>query len=191
MPEARSVCRWLALAACLGVLGSSAALAGERKTVENFDPVQYTGPMGILAVPIKSEGMFAVQDTENNKILRLSSKDGSFRLPVGKYTLLGAIAYATDDNKDRWVVSYNLSSAKDREVVIEANATKALEIGPPFTASVSVTRNGDEAELSLSLVGRGGDRAIIRKAAASSDPPSFQVTSPAGQVVWQGAFKFG
>ena len=72
-----------------------------------------------------------------------------------------------------------------------ANAAQDLAFGPPFTASVAVTRHGEEADLAFKIAGRGGDLCTIRKTTASTDPPGFDVVSPGGQVVWQERFRFG
>jgi len=184
-----SVSVLLAAVCGLLVLAPAGLLAAQ---IEIFDPAKYTGPAGKIVFPYKGESVLVVQDTQSGKLYRLSTTDGTFAAPAGQYTLLGYQSVAIDENKERWAFYANMATVKTREITVAADGSQDVAAGPPFVASVSVTKGDDgNASLSFNLLGAGGDKCIVRKANTMTDPPGFQVVSAAGEVVWQGQFKYG
>lgn len=182
--------KWLAGACCLAFLGATwLAEEGQCGQIEKFDPAQYQGAMGRIVLPLKGQAFLLVMDAQGSRILHLTSKDGSFQAPVGQFKLLRYYATTTDASQEKWIVTGTPAQDKS-QLNVTADASVDLEVGPPFTASVTVTKEQDQANLSLTLLGRGGDKCVIQKM-GPPEPPSFQVVAQGGQVVWSAAFKFG
>ncbi len=160
--------------------------------VEDFDPEQYEGEMGSIVLPYKGESSLEVQDKESQKRMGLSTTNGTVLAPAGAYDLYSYEVIDEDGNGAKWTASGSLSSVESREISIEAGSTQDLEIGPAFTAKVTVKKKGqDEAVLDFKLIGRGGGNYTITGMDKGRKAPGFQVVDKSGDILWQGKFEYG
>jgi hypothetical protein len=117
-------------------------------------------------------------------------------LPVGEWKLLSyTVDFGGSPMKGRGgatrVAARATSDCKSLEIVKEK--TVDLPFGPPFRPQVRVTgRRGEEAQLGLSILGAGGE--ICTNLVVNGnrpESPEFVITTPKGEVVERGKFKYG
>ena len=117
-------------------------------------------------------------------------------LPVGEWRLLSyTVDFGGSPMKGRGgvtrVAARATSDCKSLEIVKEK--TVDLPFGPPFRPQVRVTgRRGEDAQLGLSILGAGGE--ICTNLVVNGnrpESPEFVITTPKGEVVERGKFKYG
>ncbi|MFC1525075.1 hypothetical protein ACFL5I_01670 [Planctomycetota bacterium] len=175
---------FIALLTLSSYVSSPAITSGGRGT-EVFDSSQYQGAMGKIILPYKGESLLVlIRKKDEDKRIRLFTTDGIFMVPVGTFSLSQYDIFAKDDNI-KWTASGSLRLRKLYQ--ISADTPLELEIGPPFTASIFI-KEGEQNEVKLhfELIGRGGNRFIIR-----NSEPSFHMIAHTGSTLWQGKFKYG
>ncbi len=173
-----------------GIYGYQRAMRVSR--VEDFDLEQYEGEMGSIILPYKGESSLEVQNKESQKRMRLSTTNGVVLAPTGRYDLCSYEVIDEDENGAKWMAQGSLYSLKSREISVEADSTQDLEIGPAFTAKVTVKKKRqDEAVLDFKLIGRGGGNYTITRMDKRRKAPGFQVVDKSGDILWQGKFEYG
>lgn len=117
-------------------------------------------------------------------------------LPVGEWRLLSySVDFGGSPMKGRaggtLVAARATSDCKPLEIV--KDKTVDLPFGPPFRPLVRVTgRRGDEARLGLSIIGAGGEVCTnLLVNGSRPESPEFVITTPKGEVVERGKFKYG
>ena len=159
--------------------------------IKQFDPEAYDGQTGAIAVPPEADTELVVLDTATNGLLRLRAKDGVAKVPVGDYRLHSYEAIAKGKSGRLWRASARFSRRQGEAIRVEAGSTQRLEAGPPFTAEVTVEREGRDAVLlDLQVTDRAGNRFWIGRS-GGTPAPRFQAIDESGRVVAQGTFEFG
>ena len=190
------------LGGCGGLMAFVLAVGGGWVAAEPFDPSQYDGPMGSIAVPYEGAAALEVWSSPSGKRLGLSTTDGRFQVPVGEYTPYSFTAKRTDADGMPWSAHTFLTTARPTpgrptpgrpaQVSVQADRAVPLELGPPLTASIVVRRQrANRVNLDLKIVDSQGRRYTITRAGRQHMPPGFEVLSPSGEVVWQGCFEYG
>lgn len=182
----------------LGVVGLAVYEVHEYSRVSDsgkvvdFDPAQYQGQTGSIVLSHKGESTLEIGGRDGGGRMRLSTSNGVLSAPVGTYNLFSYEAVGKDESGATWVASGSLSSRGREPISVKANSTQTLELGPPFKASVTVKSTGrGSATLDMSLKGCDGNQYTISKKGGRGEPPSFQVLSKTGEVLWQGRFEYG
>jgi hypothetical protein len=128
--------------------------------------------------------------------------DGNGRspLPAGNWKL---IQYSIDRSKKTvetsgtkqpvWTLVSARAPSDYAAVEIQAGETTPMPFGPPYKPIVKATRrSGNTVQLSMSLVGSGGDvctNLLVNGGRPSA--PEFTILGPDDDEVYQGKFKFG
>ena len=129
--------------------------------------------------------------------LLLSGDRGEVVAPAGTHVVVSYQLTATDEQGESWTALGRppvgeATSNEGLTVAVPADGQCALDVGPPFTASVQITPDGsDEVFFDLAMTGREGGTWTVQKASAESAPPRFEVRDSDGKVVWQGDFAYG
>ena len=179
--------RCAAFCALALVIAGSSVLAASVKT---FNPKTYKGKMGRISLTYAGECRLGLKDRRNGKIMMYSSRNGVVQAPVGSYKALRYEAVARDGD-GKWT-AYCLTILQTPVIAVKANSTQKVALGPPFVASVDVSRTGrDSVSLGFNLAGAGGHRYIIVKGDRNLEPPGFEMYDTSGRIVWQGNFKYG
>jgi hypothetical protein len=179
----------LACAALLSGCGSEALFSPrtQRPSIVHIDAAKYKGNAGTIILPLKGDSFVYLYRTDTRKEApyQLTSKDGVFKAPAGKYQLL--MYYVTSKDRGRRGPMISGRYSKPITISVSRGSTYRLKAGPPLTASIRVSQRGANAvTMDLMLTGRGGEQCTI-----SSKEPRFQVLSRAGKVLQEGKFKFG
>ncbi len=164
------------------------AYSGGSVQMEDFDAAKYQGQTGTMVLAHKGQSVFEAYLRGGNKILRFSTPDGVLKAPVGSYDVRQYQAIAKDSKGREWIAA----CYPDAKVSVKAGASTKLDLGPPFTASITVKTSGkDRVSMDLKLAGTNGGQYTIRQKGGKDEPPSFVALDKAGQVVWQGRFAYG
>ncbi|MEN6371717.1 MAG: hypothetical protein ABFD64_06845 [Armatimonadota bacterium] len=157
---------------------------------ERFDPKTYKGKMGKVTLPYHGNAVLTTFSNSGRKISEYSTTNGVLLLPVGNHDVWGCDAIAKDKNNVSWTAS--ISPGNTLKIDISANKAQKLNFGPPFIASIKVTKHGNKADLDLNVVtAQGNNKCVIKKSDGETDPPRFKVINSTGKVVWSGSFKYG
>ncbi|MEN6519872.1 MAG: hypothetical protein ABFD46_01800 [Armatimonadota bacterium] len=155
-----------------------------------FDPKTYKGKMGKVTLLYHGNAVLTMFSNSGRKITEYSTTNGVLLLPVGSHEVWNCDVIAKDKNKVEWTAS--ISPGNTRKIDVSANKTQKLNFGPPFIASIKVTKHGDKANMDLNVVtAQGNNKCVIKKSDGETDPPRFQVINSSGKVVWSGSFKYG
>ena len=160
-----------------------------RGRIEEFDPAQYDGPMTTIMWPGELSGELTLIDPKSNKMVRTSATSGKAQMRTGNFSLLTYTMRTRDDDNVEWATTGSLGMAA---VSLEANSTRELTAGPPFTASVAVQKGAAGREvLSLNLKDSGGNQCSFTKSGHRPAPPRFEIRDEAGKVAFSGKFEYG
>ena len=183
----------LVLGVCGGTLSLMFSFVEPIDQIEQFDPTQYEGPMGALVVPYEGEATLTVAVSDDGEMLELSADDGRFLAPVGEYAAWTFAATKTDEDGSDWQATAFLISDEPLPVSVRADSETALEIGPPFTASIVVnTKARDLLELDLEITDSQGHQYSIYSLGLQNDPPHcFEARTSSGELVLTGEFEYG
>jgi len=187
---------WGALSLSVVAIGVGVSVYAHRQAarfggMEDFDPVQYQGRKGSIVVPHKGESSLRLQE-EGGKLIRLHTKDGVLVAPAGTYRLVSFEAVGKDENNQEWEARCYFPPRTPGKVSVTDGSSQDVKVGPPFRASVSVTPKGqDQATFDLKLTGSDGNQYTIARKGGRSEPPSFQVISKSGEILWQGRLEYG
>jgi hypothetical protein len=179
-------------AIAVGGLGALAYREFSRATrFEYFDPSAYHGAMGAIVVP--NPGELIVRDKKLDRRLCLQINRGIARAPVGRYDVVSwteAVAPYAPAGSEDWTASCEFDAGPSSELVVTAEGTQRLEVGPPFTVSVDVApQAGGRVTLILKVMGLGGHSYSI--VSRRRPPPRFEVLDGSRKVVWHGNFEYG
>ena len=174
---------------CAVTAALALAFAAASASAAPFNPRTYKGKMGSIALTYRGESSMVLRSRQSGKTLAFYTKNGEFQAPTGSYDVRGYQAVARD-SEGKWT-AYCLTVRRTPPIVVAANSTRKVDFGPPFAASINVSRSGrDRVSLGFDLGGAGGHRYIVVKG-GSLEPPGFEMIDRSGQVVWEGNFKFG
>ena len=187
--SAGALCLALACAGLLSGCGSRALFSSrpERPSIVQIDAARYKGKAGKIILPVKGDSFVYLYrpDTRKQTPYQLTSKDGVFKAPAGKYQLL--MYYVTSKDRGRRGLMISGRYKKPITISVSRGSTYRLKAGPPITASIKVSQRGANAvTMDLLLTGCGGEQCTI-----SSKEPRFRVLSKAGKVLQEGKFKYG
>jgi hypothetical protein len=171
--------------AALGVFAYRQFSAAMR--VEAFNPASYHGAMGTITLPYKGESSLVGIMQGSPTRMRLVVREGVAQAPVGAYSALSYEAAARDANGRRWTARCDVGMTRESALIVGTAAPVELDVGPPFTAAVTVAERSGKVDLGFNTSGRGGYSYTIM----SSEPPRFEVVDGSGKVLWQGRFEYG
>jgi len=180
-------------------------------TIVKFDAETYKGKTGRILVPFTGPcTLYVVQGggAGSAKIVRMPGCDGTIVCPAGTFTLNSLTASILDaERHEVWRLSFqfakfvarltvggrvaNVASGWQR-LAMGAGSVYELDIGPPYTASVTVeqieVRGQKKVQMLLSIKDHNGSPVTIT---AGSSVPGFQVVSKQGEVLMRGKFQYG
>jgi hypothetical protein len=173
------------LLVAVGIFGYMTAMKAGR--TEHFNPDSYKGAIGRIVSKCPSPSHLVVQYPSLKKNLELKSKEGIFIAPVGDCLLESYRLESKDSEGKEWTASGILAGELIKvDSKIEAN----VEIGPPFTASVTARDLGKKVIFTLIFTDCKGRSATVRKP-PTERAPSFALLDKTGQTLWQGSFEYG
>jgi hypothetical protein len=121
---------------------------GSSVTVEPLDK-----PLGTLRADVADYAMLL---SGEEGVLRVRSRDGTARVPAGKYQLLQCNYRLTDQTGKRW--GFSASTTEGVTVEVPAQGTAKLPFGPPFVPKIDVAPpEKGQLTLNLKLLGAGGE----------------------------------
>ncbi|MGE5530657.1 MAG: hypothetical protein ACM3VW_00900, partial [Bacteroidota bacterium] len=151
-----------------GIYGSSLRSNYE---IEDFNPLTYRGVTGLINTPYRGSCTLTAQDWREQTRARYVSANGSFVVPVGTYRLneFAVSARSADGG------SYEGHSWLDPRMRVEVTNDKPqqLQMGPPYTAQISVREQSGKVYMSLAVKDSGGYEVTIDQ--PGSAPPGFVV----------------
>jgi len=164
-PQAQPLTRWLEVGGRYWQV--EVAPDGSALTVEPLDL-----PLGTLRSDLHE---YTVLLRSGEGTLRVHGKDGTARVPAGKYQLLQC-AYRAPRGSERHLQFTADAPEKGFAVQIPAGGTAEVPFGPPLVPRVVVSAAGaGELNLDLDLRGRGGERYREVSYNGSSRPLPAQV----------------
>jgi hypothetical protein len=119
------------------------------------------------------------------------SKGKPIQLAAGAYAIDRCIFERNDSNGVTWQVTGMPRGAAS--VMVSANATTQLAVGPPLKLALSATKSGDTVTFGFSIKGKAGEfyaPAILRGNQALP-PPGVEIRDAAGKIIARGQFKYG
>jgi hypothetical protein len=183
------------LALAVAVIAVAAAVVWVTPGGTNrFDPRAYRGRMGKIVVPFKGESvLYLLKDKMSaaSEPLELRTKNGTFTAPVGSFQPYVYYAVVRHNGRITWTAKSQLY--RHKRIIVKANTTQQLAVGPPLDVSMEAHQQpGKTVYMTMESLGRGGEDCTIEQSGtATGEPPSFQVISKAGKVVWSGKFRYG
>ena len=124
--------------------------------------------------------------TERGSVKSISSADGVFSLPVGKYRVTGYSSAMKTKTGESWSVF--ATAMKPVSVLVKEDATTLVKVCEPFIASVNVSASASQnVNMDLETVGAAGESVSIY----GPKPPGFQAINKTGGTVWSGSFHYG
>ena len=164
--------------------------------VEKFDPTTYKGTMGKIELSYTGESKLTLMSVDHPKRMALLERmellvtNGIAMAPIGNYMMAMCEFTAKDQNNQIWTASCYLPSSGSNKISIQANTPYKLQVGPPFTASVSA-EPGDDGKVTMNLMLAGAGNTSYGIRGPGTWAPGFQVLDKTGNVVWQGKFAYG
>jgi hypothetical protein len=81
---------------------------------------------------------------------------------------------------------------KNQPVIVRADRTAILKLGPPYRATVKVDRKREIANFTFVIRGADGEVVTgLRASGKSPERPKITISDPQGKVVAEGAFEYG
>ena len=165
-------------------------ISTSRSKVEAFDPAKCTGPMATITFPHQLSGQLHLKDAKRNRNVLVRLAGGKAQMRTGTFHPLRYVAEASDQQGVRWGAHAWLLGTPP--IVLTANSTHELKMGPPFTAALSIRKRGSASDvLYLRLTGVGGRAYSFMKAGRRPPPPQFEVKNESGEVVFCDKFAYG
>ncbi len=177
---------WGVLVLYGAVMASIGIRRGMANAPKDFDFAAYQGGTGTISVPYRGECVLVLAD--GRKLFRLTAKDGLLKCPVGDYGLQSYSISAADAKGVMWTAS---SYEAGTRVSVTPGDPAVLEIGPPFTASVKVSRGKTEDGINVDLVVSDCSGASCSIRATPENPPAFQMVSASGAVLFERNLEYG
>lgn len=147
-------------------------------------------PCGYIAVDAKQHSVELLSD---DGALKLSGSDAREKAPAGEYRLVACSFEREDEQGALWRI---VGRGDWSQQVVEVNADKktALKVGPPLTAEVTVSKDGNSIALGLDVEGQSGETystGDFQKAGETVQAPRFEVRNEKGEIVARGQFEYG
>lgn len=178
----------LALSAVGCFAQETTATSVEQPKVINFNPAEYKGETGFIALPSAGQSSFFFRKVENDKpgdYLQVISQEKKVKVPVGIYTVMYGMFTIAGKNDTKWMLNISIRDEKDaQKITVESGksielagvAESAKALNSAKTGTVIMPVAGDA---SLTLV--GGEDSKIGYMIGSSKTGKFAV--PAGKYM--------
>jgi len=127
-------------------------------------------------------------------VLRVRSKDGTVRLPAGKYRLLQCNYRLTDKNGRCWQFFLQADDGQGKSVEVHTAKAVTMPVGPPLVPKVKVTSEpGNELILNLELRGACGEHVSNVQVGNQERPPApkAKIIDSAGRELAMLDFHYG
>ena len=140
---------------------------------------------GKIKMSLPGDSKMALQ-AENGAVKSITSKNGVFILPAGKYRVTGYSSAVKTKAGESW--SMFATNMKPVSVIVTDGKTSVVKLGEPFVASVKVSSQSlPNISMDLKTVGAGAEAITIY----GPKPPGFKGTGKTGGAAWSGSFKYG
>jgi hypothetical protein len=96
-------------------------------------------------------------------------------------------------NGDTWRVDFTSPQNSRSLINITENQTTNLKFGPPLTVRTNVNRNGRNASIGFSIIGRAGEIYFpkVSKNGKSLGAPGVKIVDESGNILASGKFEYG
>jgi len=113
-----------------------------------FDPLAYEGEMGIIATGnpnfdlmvlsfSSGERPFWIESHPNARLFGVTSTDGNFHVPVGRYKYPRLMEMA-GDSPDTWTMEYDLVVYSREGIMVSSATPLSFPAAPPVTVSLAI-----------------------------------------------------
>ncbi|MCX5677264.1 MAG: hypothetical protein NTX87_19945 [Planctomycetota bacterium] len=160
------------------------ALDGSSIKFEKYEPKMGTLDIGIAA------SLTALSDTGMHN---LSSSDGKWQVPEGKYSGESLSISKTDADGKEWRLG-DLDVGPLGNFEVRGGQATAIKVGPPLALKVDAGQpESGQIPLNLTLAGKGGETYSVGllKGTSRLPPPKVKVLDAAGKVLAEGNSEFG
>jgi hypothetical protein len=125
--------------------------------------------------------------------VKLSSAQDPTSLPVGKYVIVKCVLQEKGDDGAVWRMA-NSTGKVGAEIAVIEGQTVQVPCGPPFTAKVSAGKRGNAVSFRFDMTGQDGlaySPAALTRNGQRRDAPKIIIRDEDGQILAQGAFRYG
>jgi len=147
-------------------------------------------PCGYIAVDAKRHSVELLGD---DGALKLSGSDPREKAPAGEYRIAACSFEREDEQGALWRI-VGRGDWSQRAIEVNADEKTALKVGPPLTAEVTVSKEGNSIALGLDVKGQSGETYSTRdfqKAGEGVPAPRFEVRTKKGETIARGQFEYG
>jgi hypothetical protein len=130
---------------------------------------------------------------QDSGALKLSSTQSTGKVPVGQYRLATCVVEAEDDEGVTWSI-FGRGVWNQPVIEVKQNRRATLEFGPPLTASITLSKQGDALEIGLRVAGQRGEQYPPRDFRPAGKPmprQRFEVRDENGDIVASADFEYG
>jgi len=178
----------VALVLCSVLMVACATGGGARR------PGRAARAYGYVDVQCEAETYRLVLAQGSGRNVTLESRQNPAELPVGQYLLLAAEFESKDAEGATWRAINKLGKA-GMIVTVAEGETAQLACGPPLTAQVMAgNKSGGIISFGMAIEGQGGleySAAGITRGGHTLPSPTIEIRDAVGELVTQGAFKYG
>lgn len=131
--------------------------------------------------------------SSSNGFFRLEGSDGSWQLPVGRYSIAMLQLGSKDEEGVEWTLQCLRPPEKLRQFEIREGETTSLEIGPPLTLATTTSKKGKTVSIGLELTGRAGEPYLpgVEKNGKRQDAPTLKILDENDKELASGSFRYG
>jgi len=125
--------------------------------------------------------------------VKLSSLHHPTALPVGTYRIVQCVVQEQGTDGAAWRMANSMGKAGTTVTVVEGQ-TVQVPCGPPFTAKVSASKQGDAVSFRFDMTGQDGlaySPATLTRNGQRLGAPKIVIRNEDGQILAQGAFRYG
>ena len=169
------------------------ATLSSRFTPETFDPARYSGETGQIIMARQGPCGLTLSPDRGGRMLRLSSEDGRFTAPAGRYRVASWELRATDQEGRQWSLTGRPGYDRPEQrgtLDVSSTIPARIDLKLPLRASINADVGGETISMGFVLSdGAGGQYTI--SSGGRDDPPGFEMLDGTGRVVLTGDFEYG
>ena len=163
----------------------SIAPDGRSITVTETD-----APLGYIST---GHGQFSVELLGEHGALKLAGGTRRTKVPAGAYRFAGCSFEQEDESGAPWRI-VGQGDWSQATVDVASGKNTSLEFGPPLTAEISASRNGNQFSFGLQVKGQGGEvfsPSNFQKNGAPAPVPHLEIRDDKGIVIAKAQFAYG
>ena len=120
----------------------SSMVSARAAPVRPFDPERHDGEVGTILLGHEGEAQLVVVDRKTGRQWQLAAADGEAKAPVGRYQVRSYRLVTASSDRRKWHADTYFHGARHPPTLtVEADGPARLDLGPPFKAVVSVSRD--------------------------------------------------